>query len=67
MINELIEMKKFSTAQKACDENEDFYNAKAEEMRDLWREATVAQMGLELNDDDHYLAKLSVSKPRRRA
>lgn len=54
MIKELIEMKKFKIATKCCDENEEYYLQKAEEMRELFVKAKAAEMMMpfdELSDD----------------
>lgn len=62
MIKELIEMGKYKTAAKYCDENEAFYESQAEEMRDLWRDVQIAQMGVTVTDDNRVMLRASVSK-----
>lgn len=60
MIKELIEMKKIKTALKKIDENEEFYNAKAAEMRELYIDARVAQMGVEVTDENRTMLRLAI-------
>jgi hypothetical protein len=44
IINELIETSEFGAACRYCEENEDFYNNRASEMRDLYLDAQRASV-----------------------
>ncbi len=63
-IRELIKLRKFDAAQKCTDENVAFYDAKIGEQQDLFLEAQVAKMGLEMNADNKLAA--AVNTPKRR-
>ena len=63
-IRELIKIGKYAEAQKCTDENVDFYDAKIGEQQDLFLEAQVAKMGLELNPDTKLAA--AANTPKRR-
>jgi hypothetical protein len=49
IINELIKTSEFGAACRYCEENEDFYNNRASEMRDLYldaQRASVKELGM---------------------
>jgi hypothetical protein len=60
IIEELIEAGMFPEAMKMCDENEDFYNEKAEEMRDLFIKAKGKQIMVPINETIDGIAKLGL-------
>ncbi len=63
-IRELIKLNKFDEAQRCTDENVAFYDAKIGEQQDLFLEAQVAKMGLEMNPDNKLAAAVNVPKRR---
>jgi hypothetical protein len=63
-IRELIKLKKYDEAQKCTDENVAFYDAKIGEQQDLFLEAQVAKMGLEMNPDTKLAAASNTPKRR---
>ena len=44
-INEMIEIGRFDEAQAACDENVEWYSAKADEFRELYVHAQIRKIG----------------------
>lgn len=65
LINELIKMGHYDKAQKACDENVEFFDKRIGDMQDLYVQAQCKKMGLEPTRDNLFATAINTPKRRR--